>query len=117
MSSNDIVRLVFIVILHSMIGRRLAYSSSLHTFYLSKGFRKFLFLFDVKVPTISIAAIIWQFVVYATVVFSLVGICIFDVATFLRILFLVAIFQWLLIAVPLFVYAGISEVVLRRKFK
>lgn len=117
MISKDVVRLVFILLLHITIGRRLASLSSLHAVSLSKRLRRFLFIIDVNVPVISIAAIIWQLVVYATGVFSLVGFCIFDTDSFLRIFFLVAIFQWLFIAVPLFIYATISEFVLKRRFK
>lgn len=117
MLRGNLIRLLFIAVLHIAIGRRLAESSSLHCFDLSRRFRRFLFIIDVDAPVIGVAAIIWQFVVYATIIFALVGFLIFDSNNLVRIISLIAIAEWLFIAVPLIIYTAISAVVIRRKFK
>lgn len=104
-----------VIVGYIIIGRRFAYLPTYHAFCLSKGVRRFLFVVDVKVPAISIAAIIWQIMFYLTAVFSCVAWFLMGFQSFRLLFYNIVMYEWLGVGNALGIYIAVSDILLRRK--
>ena len=82
---------------------------------LPKRIRRFLFIADIAPPVVSIAAIIWQILLYLTIICLVLAPLFFDFDSVIRLFYRVTLFEWLAVALPLFLYAGISEIILKKR--
>lgn len=115
MGLKDIIRIVFIIGIHIFVGRKLAYSSALHAYRLNKKARLALFVIDIEMPVISVAAIIWQVLLYVTIIFFVSAFFVFEIESFLKLLYSVVLCEWLIVGLSLFLYACISAIILSKK--
>lgn len=111
----DLISIIAVVAVDIIAGRRYAYMSAYHAFCLSKRVRRFLFVVDVKVPAISIAAIIWQIMFYLTAVFSCVVWLLLGFQSFRVLFYGIVLCEWLIVGNVLSIYSIVSGVILKRK--
>ena len=104
-----------VVAVDIIAGRRYAYMSTYHAFCLPKRVRRFLFVVDVKVPAISIAAIIWQIMFYLTAVFSCVVWLLLGFQSFRVLFYGIVLCEWLIVGNVLSIYSIVSGIILKRK--
>ena len=110
-----VIEIVAILVIDILIGRRMAYTSALHAFALPKRVRRLLFIVDIGPSAVSVAAIIWQVLLYLTLVFFALAPLFFEIDGIVYLFFRVTLFEWLAVAVPLFIYGGISEIILKKR--
>ena len=115
MDWREVARVIAVIVGYIIIGRRLTYLPAYHVFCLSKRVRRFLFVVDVKVPAISIAAIIWQIMFYLTAVFSCVVWLLLGFQSFRVLFYGIVLCEWLIVGNVLSIYSIVSGIILKRK--
>ena len=114
---KDLIYFIAVLCINIDAGRRFSYYPSLHKVRLSKKVRKLLYIVDIAdfgYCEISIVGFIWQIMFIVTTLACCIAWLIFRF-DFLKLYTFVSLCEWLLVGLPLGIYSGISEIILKKR--
>lgn len=114
-SLKEAVQILVILYVYFLFGRKLATYSSIHPIALTKKMRRFLFIIDIRKSNISVVAVIWQALIYVTIIFSLIAFFVLKTSDFWGYLCIALLGEIFIVGLPLGIYAAIGEAIKARR--
>lgn len=115
MSLKESVQILVLLYVYFLFGRKLATYSSIHPIVLTKRMRCFLFIIDIRKSNISVVAVIWQVLIYVTIMVSLIALFVIKTSDFVGYLCIALLGEIFIVGLPLGIYAAIGEAIKARR--